>query len=88
MTFTLGMKIARLIVGALASLAAGATTGAIAPSSQRLPWLVGAILLAAFIPEHIQIWEKFPVLVSHSFSCNSRAACRARRSPSSEPCGL
>ena len=61
MTFTLGMKIARLIVGALASLAAGATTGAIAPSSQRLPWLVGAILLAAFIPEHIQIWEKFPV---------------------------
>ena len=61
MTFTLWMKIARLIVGALASLAAGATTGAIAPSSQRLPWLVGAILLAAFIPEHIQIWGKFPV---------------------------
>ena len=61
MTFTLGMKIARLILGALASLAAGAATGAIAHSSPRLPWLVGAILLAAFIPAHIQLWVKFPL---------------------------
>lgn len=61
MTFTLGMKVARLILGALASLAAGAATAAIAPSSTRLPWVVAAILLAAFIPEHIQIWVKFPV---------------------------
>ena len=61
MTFTLEMKIARLILGALASLAAGAATGAIAPSGQRLPWVVGAILLAAFIPAHIQLWVKFPV---------------------------
>jgi hypothetical protein len=61
MTFTLGMKIARLILGALASLAAGAATAAIAHSSPRLPWVVGAILLVAFIPEHILIWVKFPV---------------------------
>jgi hypothetical protein len=61
MTFTLGMKIARLILGALASLAAGATTGAIAPSSARLAWVVGAILLAAFIPAHLQLWVKFPL---------------------------
>lgn len=61
MTFTLGMKIARLILGALSSLAAGAATAAIAPSSRRLPWVVGAILLVAFLPEHILIWVKFPV---------------------------
>jgi len=61
MTFTLGMKIARLILGALASLAAGAATKAVAPSSPRLPWVLGAIILAAFIPAHIQIWAKFPV---------------------------
>lgn len=61
MTFTLGMKVARLILGVLASLAAGAATRAVAPSSTRLPWVVGAIILAAFIPVHIQLWAKFPV---------------------------
>jgi len=61
MTFTLGMKIARLILGALSSLAAGAATAAIASSNPRLPWVVGAILLVAFLPEHILIWVKFPV---------------------------
>jgi peptidoglycan/LPS O-acetylase OafA/YrhL len=61
MTFTLGMKVARLILGALASLAAGAVTGRIAPSRTGLPWVLGAIILAAFIPIHIQLWTKFPV---------------------------
>ena len=61
MIFTLEMKIARLILGALASLAAGAATAAIARSSPRLPWVVGAILLVAFVPEHILIWVRFPV---------------------------
>jgi peptidoglycan/LPS O-acetylase OafA/YrhL len=61
MTFTLGMKVARLILGALASLAAGAATGRIAPSRTGLPWVLGAIILAAFIPIHVQLWTKFPV---------------------------
>lgn len=61
MTFTLGMKAARLILGALASLAAGAGAGLIAPLRKGLPWLLGAIILAAFIPAHIRIWAKFPV---------------------------
>ena len=59
-TFTLGMKIARLILGALSSIAAGAAAGLIAPSRRGLPWLLGAILLAMFIPIHIQLWAKFP----------------------------
>lgn len=61
MSFTLGMKVGRLLIGAVASLAAGAATGMIARSKTGLPWLLGAILLLAFVPEHIQIWTKFPV---------------------------
>ena len=61
MTFTLGMKVARLILGALASLAAGAVAGRIAPSKAGVPWVLGAIILALFIPVHVQLWSKFPV---------------------------
>lgn len=61
MTFSLGMKVARLILGALASLAAGAAAGLIAPSKTGPRWVLGAIILAFFIPAHIQLWTKFPV---------------------------
>jgi peptidoglycan/LPS O-acetylase OafA/YrhL len=61
MRFTLGMKVARLILGALASLAAGAATGRVAPSRTGLPWVLGALILAAFIPIHVQLWARFPV---------------------------
>ncbi len=61
MTFTLGMKVARLILGALASLAAGAAAGLIAPSRTGPRWVLGGIILALFIPAHIQLWAKFPV---------------------------
>lgn len=61
MTFTLGMKVARLILGALASLAAGAAAGLIAPTKTGPGWVLGAIILALFIPVHVQLWAKFPV---------------------------
>ena len=61
MSFTLGMKVGRLILGAVASLAAGAATGLIAPSRRSLPWVLGVFILAAFIPAHVHIWTKFPV---------------------------
>lgn len=61
MNFTLGMKIARLMVGALSSLSAGAFAALTVPSRRGLPWLLGAIVLAFFIPGHIYIWAKFPV---------------------------
>src|SRR5262249_23624766 len=61
LTFTLGMKVARLILGALASLAAGAAAGLIAPAKMAPRWVLGAIILALFIPVHIQLWAKFPV---------------------------
>jgi hypothetical protein len=61
MAFTHGMMVARLTLGALASLAAGAGAKAVAPSSMRVVWVLGAVLLAAFIPAHVQLWAKFPV---------------------------
>ena len=61
MAFTLSMMAARLTLAVIASLAAGAVAGAIAPSSRRTPWGLGAILLAAFLPEHVMIWHVFPV---------------------------
>ena len=61
MTFTFGMMLARLVIGALASLAAGAAIGWIAPRSSRTPWVFGILWLAAFIPEHLKLWHLFPV---------------------------
>jgi hypothetical protein len=61
MTFTHGMMAARLALGAVASLAAGAVARAVAPSSIRVSWVLGAFLLAAFIPVHVRLWAKFPV---------------------------
>ena len=61
MTFTHAMMAARLALGALASLAAGAVTRVVAPSSTRVLWTLGGVLLAAFVPVHVQLWSKFPV---------------------------
>jgi hypothetical protein len=59
--FTLAMKLGRLVEAALASLAAGAVVGSIAPSSKWAPWAVGLIILAMFLPIHINLWHRFPV---------------------------
>jgi hypothetical protein len=61
LTFTLGMKVARLLLGAASSLAAGAVASRLAPSRTSLPWVLGVIILAVFIPMHVQIWAKLPV---------------------------
>jgi hypothetical protein len=60
MTFTLPMMIARLAIGAAATLAAGWVTATITRSTlaRALP---GALLLAAFIPQHLSLWQQFPV---------------------------
>lgn len=60
MLFTLGMKIARLMIGALTSLIAGALVRAITPANVA-PWMVGLVLLALFVPDHIHVWNKFPI---------------------------
>lgn len=61
MTFTLPMMLARLTIGAMATLAAGWVTTAIAPRSMLVRLLPGVLLLVGFIPQHIALWNTFPV---------------------------
>ena len=61
MVFTLTMKIARLTMAAAASVAAGALVRAIAPASRAAPWIAGLVVLAIFLPIHVQLWNRFPV---------------------------
>src|ERR1043166_8042948 len=58
--FTLAMKIGRLTEAAITSLAAGAVVCLIEPSKTWAPWVVGLIILAMFLPIHVQLWSKFP----------------------------
>ena len=61
MAFTLPMMIARLSIGALATLAAGLVTALIVPQSTMAKLMPGVLLLIAFIPQHIMLWDKFPI---------------------------
>lgn len=58
--FTLLMMIARLIVGALASLAAGLAAAWISRRNAIATWMLVAVLLAIFVPVHVSLWTKFP----------------------------
>jgi hypothetical protein len=67
LVFTLGMKIARLTMAAITSVAAGALVRVIAPASRVAPWIVGLIILALFLPAHVQLWHRFPIWYHLSF---------------------
>jgi hypothetical protein len=60
MTFTLPMMIARLAIGALATVSMGFVTACVTRSlvARLIP---GLILLAFFVPEHVTLWDKFPL---------------------------
>ena len=87
MTFTLPMMIARLSIGALATIAMGMVTAAVAPSAVARV-TPGVLMLVAFIPEHVTLWEKFPVWYHLTFLISlvpltyagSRIADRLRQS--------
>ena len=61
LAFTLSMKIARLSMAVITSVATGAIVRAIAPASKWAPWIVGLVILGLFLPEHIRIWSRLPV---------------------------
>jgi hypothetical protein len=67
LVFTLGMKIARLTMAAVTSIAAGALVRVIAPQSRVAPWIVGLVILALFLPAHVQLWHRFPIWYHLSF---------------------
>ena len=59
MAFTLPMKIARLSIGAVATIASGWVAGTVAGRQSAL--ITGIVLLVVFVPEHISLWSKFPI---------------------------
>jgi len=61
MTFTLPMMFARLAIGALATLAAGWVIAVVARRSMLARLTAGLLLVGGFVPQHIMLWEKFPV---------------------------
>ena len=61
MPFTLPMMFARLVIGGLATLAAGLVTAVIVRKSILARLMPGVLLLVAFIPQHVMLWQQFPV---------------------------
>jgi hypothetical protein len=76
MAFSLAMKVVRLSIGALATLAAGWVVGVIARSTTAA-LTAGAILLLLFIPQHISLWDKFPVWYHLTFLLSLVPLCWA-----------
>jgi hypothetical protein len=60
MDFTLGMMLARLVIGALATVVGGFTGAWISRGKPLATWLLAIALLALFIPLHIDLWPRFP----------------------------
>jgi hypothetical protein len=61
LNFTLGMMIARLLVGAVASLFAGLSAAWITKRRGRAVTLLAVLLPVLFIPVHYSLWRSFPV---------------------------
>jgi hypothetical protein len=61
MAFTFPMQIGRLTLGLVASLAAGALCAFVAGPRRVPPGVLGAIMVALFLPVHYGLWDKFPV---------------------------
>ena len=60
-SFTLGMLLLRLAIGAASTLAAGRVAAEIARGHRATVAGLGVLLLAVFIPGHIRIWAHFPI---------------------------
>jgi hypothetical protein len=61
------MKFARLLMAAAASLAAGAVAQYISRANRWVPYIVGGIVLAMFVPVHFAIWTRLPVWYHMTF---------------------
>ena len=59
--FTLGMMMARLILGAVSSVCGGFVVACIAKANSTAVKITGATLLVLFIPNHYLLWHKFPL---------------------------
>jgi len=60
MNFTATMLWARLLLGVLASFAAGFVVARIVARRRRDVLIAAALLLALFVPVHYSLWARFP----------------------------
>ncbi len=61
MAFTLPMLIARLAISAVTLLAAARVTTLVAARATVATMILGIVLVATFVPIHINLWPRFPV---------------------------
>jgi hypothetical protein len=61
MDFSLAMLLARLVLGAGASIVAGVVAAAVASRARSATYVLALLLLALFVPVHVSLWNKFPV---------------------------
>lgn len=61
MQFTVPMLLARLVLGAVSSVAAGWACGALTRSAPPAAPLFAAVLVIVFIPVHYGLWVQFPL---------------------------
>ena len=67
MTFDLSMMEMRLAVSAVASMLAAFIAGLAVRDNRYAPLVGGLLLLALFVPEHIRLWDKFPIWYHATF---------------------
>lgn len=67
MTFTTDMMVARLTVAAVASLMGAYIAGLTLQNNRIVPLIGGLVLLALFVPVHINLWDKFPLWYHATF---------------------
>jgi hypothetical protein len=60
MTFTLGMLLARLFLGAFSSLGAGLVVAWITNRNELTSKFLAGVLFVMFIPIHYTLWKRFP----------------------------
>jgi hypothetical protein len=61
MSFSLGVLVARLALGAVSSLCAGFAVAWLSRRKAIAAWSLVVLLLATFIPIHHMVWHRFPV---------------------------
>lgn len=61
MNFSIAMRLLRLMLGAASSLLSGGACAAIAGSAGYPVYGLALLLLALFVPVHLNLWTAFPV---------------------------
>ena len=68
--YSLGMFLARLVVGALATVVGGLVTARLDRGTRQVALMFGVLLLLISVVWHVRIWDQYPVWYHLSwFAC-------------------